>query len=153
MYVRRVHREAIRKRVEKRVMSDAWKKYRGAPAEGTVLCPAHDVPQLGTRCLVLHSAGSSFPVVIVRAGDVLRAYVNACPHQYLPLNYRGDRVLSADRKVLRCTNHDAAFRVDNGEGVEGLGNGLMLDPIPLIERDGMICMGGELAAPQSRAGV
>lgn len=122
-------------------MSEVWKSYRGAPAEGTVLCAVSEVPEPGIRCLLLDSTAGSFPILIANVDGVVRAYVNACPHQYLPLNYRGDHVMSADRKLLRCTNHDAAFRIDTGEGVRGLGAGLGLDPIPVIERDGMICIG------------
>jgi hypothetical protein len=33
-------------------------------------------------------------LLVVRRGDDLRAYLNVCPHQYLPLTYRGERVLA-----------------------------------------------------------
>ena len=63
------------------------------------------------------------------------AYVNACPHQYLPLDHRGSNVLSADGAVLRCTNHSAGFRVRDGVGVEGLGQDCVLDAIPIVVDD------------------
>lgn len=67
------------------------------------------------------------------------AYVNACPHQYLPLDYRNDRILSADGALLRCSNHSAGFRLSDGQGVEGFGQGACLDPVPVsVNKDGTV---------------
>ena len=108
-------------------MTDAWKSYLGAPAEGTRICAFSEVPDGGTLCLDLEG----FPLLLVRVGEVVRAYVNACPHQYLPLNHKGDKLISADRAIIRCTNHSAGFAVETGEGVEGLGIGDCLDCVPI----------------------
>ena len=102
---------------------------------GNMLCPRSDIPDGGTLCLLQ----DEFPIVLVRKGDTVKAYVNACPHQYLPLNHRGDKLLSADGAILRCSNHSAGFSSDNGEGVEGLGIGACLDTIPIsIDRNDQI---------------
>ena len=108
-------------------MPDAWRKYRGAPADGTPVCTVAEVPEGGTLCLEL----GGFPLLIVRLEGSVRAFVNACPHQYLPLNHKGERLISADRTILRCTNHAAGFSVETGEGVEGLGIGECLDAVPV----------------------
>ncbi|MEM8869573.1 MAG: Rieske 2Fe-2S domain-containing protein [Pseudomonadota bacterium] len=118
-------------------MSDAWKSYRGAPVEGAVVCGAEDVPDGNTLCLEL----DGFPLVLVRMGERVRAYVNACPHQYLPLDHMGDKLISADKTILRCTNHLAGFSVVTGEGVEGLGIGECLDTVPVSLVDGHILVG------------
>lgn len=116
-------------------MSDSWKSWPGVPASGSALCPRSDIPDGGTLCLLQ----DEFPIVLVRKGDAVKAYVNACPHQYLPLNHRGDKLLSADGSILRCTNHNAGFSTDTGDGVEGLGIGRCLDAIPvLIDRKNQI---------------
>jgi len=48
-------------------------------------------------------------------------------------------VLSADGTILRCTNHDAAFRAEDGAGVEGHGLNCGLDTIPIaVDGDGWI---------------
>jgi nitrite reductase/ring-hydroxylating ferredoxin subunit len=118
-------------------MSDSWKSYRGAPADGTILCEADDIAEGSVKSIKLSPA--AFPILIVRSAGVLAAYVNACPHQYLPLDHRGDNVLSADGTVLRCTNHSAGFRVQDGVGVEGLGLNCGLDPIPpVVDSGGLI---------------
>ena len=119
-------------------MSDAWKSYRGAPAEGAELCAATDIPDDNTLCLEL----DGFPLLLVRRGQDVRAYVNACPHQYMPLNYQGDKLISADKTVLRCTMHGAGFSVETGEGVEGLGIGECLDQVPVAVSGGTVRITG-----------
>ncbi len=116
-------------------MSEAWQSYPRAPSRGAVICAVSDVPDPGTLSVEV----SGFSVLLVRVDGKLRVYVNACPHQYLPLDYRRDQVLSADHAVLRCSNHQAGFSVDTGEGVDGFGQGCNLDAIPVsIRPDGMI---------------
>ena len=112
-------------------LSEAWKGYRHAPAAGTPVCAPAEVPEAGTLCVNL----GGFPLLLVRAGGALRAYVNACPHQYLPLDHKGSRLLSADGRVLRCTSHGAGYLAETGEGVEGPGAGLALDPVPITVGD------------------
>ena len=108
-------------------MSEAWRSYRGAPEPGARLCDVEAIPDPGTLTVSL----DGFPVLIVRRAGAVSAFVNACPHQYLPLDHKGDRLLSADGAVLRCTNHSAGFDAATGEGVEGLGIGCALDAIPV----------------------
>lgn len=61
-------------------MSDAWKCYRGAPADGTTLCLADELPDGSVKLLKLGAAAS--PILVVKSAGVRRAYVYACPHQY-----------------------------------------------------------------------
>ncbi|RMF34078.1 MAG: hypothetical protein D6754_15655 [Alphaproteobacteria bacterium] len=106
-----------------------WASWPGAPAAGTRICAGADLVEGAT----LGVAPGGFPLLLVRQQGRVRAYVNACPHQYLPLDYRGGRVLSADGTLLRCTSHGAGFSVDTGEGVEGHGIGSCLEPVPVEE--------------------
>lgn len=112
-------------------MSEAWRAYRGAPDAGAPLCRLDEVPDPGTRSLDV----AGFPVLVIRSGGLLRAFVNACPHQYLPLDHRGDRLISADGATVRCTNHGAGFRIEDGAGTEGFGLGCALDRIPVTVDD------------------
>lgn len=112
-------------------MSDAWTHYSGAPAVGTRICPLADVPEQGALSIDL----DGFPILILRARGTLSAFVNACPHQYLPLDFMGDRLLSTDGTTIRCTNHEAGFDAETGEGVEGFGLGCELDAFP-VRADG-----------------
>jgi len=125
-------------------MSDAWKSYSGAPAEGTVLCGLSDIPDPGTLCIDI----SGFPILLCCRGGSVTAFVNACPHQYLPLDYKGDHLLSADCMIIRCTNHEAGYDADTGEGVEGFGIGCELDAIPVTILDGgLIAIDASISGP------
>jgi nitrite reductase/ring-hydroxylating ferredoxin subunit len=106
-------------------MPDTWKSYRGAPDAGTVLCKAGEL----SDGVVVSLETNGFPILLIRSIDVLRAYVNACPHQFLPFDFQGNRLLSEDGRVIRCSNHGAGFSVATGEGIEGLGIGECLDRI------------------------
>lgn len=112
----------------------SWTDYASAPAPGTPICAASDIE--GAQALSLTTERGSFPLLLLRAGDTFRAYVNACPHQYLPLNYRGDRLLSADGTKLMCTAHGAQFDIHSGEALQGADCGL--DAVPIEVRDGRI---------------
>ncbi|MEC9484135.1 MAG: Rieske 2Fe-2S domain-containing protein [Halomonas sp.] len=112
-------------------MSDAWEHYKSAPPRGTRIVRLADVPEGSVASLNVESDNGVFPVLVVNANGTLAAFVNACPHQYLPLDQRSDRILSSDGTLLRCSNHDAAFETTSGQGVEGLGLGECLDAIPV----------------------
>jgi nitrite reductase/ring-hydroxylating ferredoxin subunit len=119
-------------------MSDAWKSYPDAPDPGTYVCAARDVAETGTLCVDI----GGFPLLLISRQEQVTAFVNACPHQFLPLNYKGDKLLSADGTMVRCTNHGAAFDVETGEGVEGLGIACTLDRVPLqMLADGCVVIG------------
>lgn len=116
-----------------------WTDYTSAPMPGTQVCPAAEV---GTVLSVkLASARGVFPLILVRAGETLRAYVNACPHQYLPLDYQGDRILTADGTRLMCTAHGAMFDAASGDALLVAPCGL--DPVPVEIKDGIVV----IAAP------
>jgi nitrite reductase/ring-hydroxylating ferredoxin subunit len=104
--------------------------------EGVVLARVHDLADRGT--LSIQTDGGLL-VLLIRSKGMIRAFVNACPHHDLPLDYRGPNVLSADGMTIRCTNHDAAFSIEDGAGTSGLGSGCRLDVLPIaIGADGVI---------------
>lgn len=112
----------------------AWTDYSTAPASGTRVC---DLDTVGTvTALSVDTEKGAFPMILARDGEQVRAYVNACPHQYLPLNYRGDQLLSADGRMLLCTAHGARFDLSNGEAIDGADCGL--DPVPVAIVEGTV---------------
>jgi nitrite reductase/ring-hydroxylating ferredoxin subunit len=130
-------------------MSNGWKSYLGAPREETVLCRVDEIANDGVKSLALDTGAGKFPILLVKSRGDVRAFVNACPHQYLPLDYRGDKLLSADGSVIWCTNHAAGFRLADGVGVEGYGIGCALDAIPVsVDGEGWVRID---AAPSAEA--
>jgi nitrite reductase/ring-hydroxylating ferredoxin subunit len=116
----------------------SWTDYSAAPAPGTAICALDKVT--GVHSLTIQTEKGCFPLLVLRAGDDLRAYVNACPHQYLPLDYSGDNLLSADGTKLLCSVHGARFDIRTGEAIDGADCGL--DAVPIENANGMLIIGG-----------
>ncbi len=68
----------------------------------------------------------------------LGAFVNHCPHQGLPLNWRPHDFLSVDRLHIVCANHGAVFDCYSGHCLGGPCAGGGLAPWDVREQDGMI---------------
>lgn len=121
-------------------MHDVWRNYANAPQEGASICHSSDIEEGDARCLDITSGSEPFPVIISRIKGVFYCYVNACPHQYLPLNYRTESIISSDRKRLLCSAHGAAFEIKTGHCLtDGYDQ---LEAIPVFEDlEGNVCIG------------
>ena len=120
----------------------AWTDYSSAPVAGTDVCAVAQVE--GVLSLNIETERGVFPLLVLRAGGGFRAYVNACPHQYLPLDYRGGGLLSADGARLMCSVHGAQFDIETGEAKAGPAQDpeCGLDAVPLQEEGGRLRIGG-----------
>lgn len=114
-------------------MDLAWDDFPDAPASGDVICSTGDVAD----GVVISLSLGDYPVLVSRRNGAVVVFVNACPHQFLPLDQRGN-IISANGSRLICSNHHAEFDRDTGKGLEGEGIGCRLSLVPTTERDGMI---------------
>jgi len=81
-------------------------------------------------------------VLLLRRGPEVRAWRNLCPHQWLPLTYRSPKILSADGRRLRCSNHGAAFRVEDGSPVGASITPCGLEAVPVhLDGEGRTVIG------------
>ncbi|MDB6176010.1 Rieske 2Fe-2S domain-containing protein [Paracoccus sp. Z330] len=112
----------------------SWTDYAAAPAPGTRICDAAGITT--PIAMEVTTGKGKFPLLVMRVGLGFRAYVNACPHQFLPLNYRAERIMSADGTKLLCTAHGARFDMATGAVVDGADCGL--EPVPLELIDGFL---------------
>ena len=103
-----------------------------------VLCRVDEIAEGAARGFVVGEGVSRLDVVVVRRDGVLRAYVNACPHQGTPLETFPDRFLSADGSMLICSTHGARFRVEDGYCVSGPCEGRLLRALAHRVEDGVI---------------
>ena len=83
------------------------------------LCPIDDISDPGARGFEFGAGSERLEYVAVRKGDLIRVYVNACPHQGTPLETFPDRFLTADSQRLLCTTHGAEFRLNDGLCLKG----------------------------------
>ncbi len=121
----------------------------GQTASGPALGRLEDFPDPSATPVRYCAGDREVALLVVRRGTELCAYLDLCPHMFLPLTQRGRRVLSADRERLRCTNHGAEFAVADGRGLSGPGSACGLTPVPLrLEPDGTVRVAdGPGAAP------
>ncbi|MGL4959699.1 MAG: Rieske (2Fe-2S) protein [Inquilinus sp.] len=119
----------------------AWRRHPHAPAPATVLGRIDEIEDPGVRVLAFGAGRRVFSMLLVRRGASVRAFLDACPHAFLPLTWRGSSVLSADGQRLVCSNHFAEFDAGDGSPVSGPAD-CGLDAIPVrVEADGTIVMG------------
>ena len=117
-------------------MGENWSARPGAPPAGTPLCAVADLADGEPRVVAFGCGMRPFEAIVVRHGDHVRAYVNECPHQPLPLNI-GSRVRTYEGDLL-CDHHPARFRAADGTCTYGPCAGASLVPIPVAVGDGMV---------------
>ncbi len=103
-------------------MTLKWQEFPGAPVSGTEICQLGDIPEQGVLSIML----GEFPLLVLKHLNVVRVFVNACPHQFLPLDLRSDSILSTDGLRLICSNHQAEFRILDGTSTSGPAKGCRL---------------------------
>ncbi|MBK1664218.1 (2Fe-2S)-binding protein [Rhodospirillum rubrum] len=103
------------------------------------LCALADLGDPGARGLrVSDGEGLPLRLVVVRRGQGVFGYVNSCPHNHIPLDFRPDDFFDLDHRHIQCATHGALFLIDSGVCVEGPCKGDRLRPIALSVRDGIV---------------
>ena len=74
-------------------------------------------------------------VLVGRAGGAMRAYLNVCAHQAVPLDVGADSPMSEDGYHLLCHQHGAVYRPNDGFCVSGPCKGDKLVSIPIAAHD------------------
>ncbi|MBI0539480.1 Rieske (2Fe-2S) protein, partial [Roseomonas sp. KE2513] len=97
-----------------------------------------DFPEGSATPITYERDGRSTALLVVHQGGRLVAYLDMCPHQYLPLTWRGRRVLSADGTRIRCSSHGAEFAVEDGRPLSGPSDGNGLTAVALRVEDGTV---------------
>ena len=101
------------------------------------LCQITDIPENAAKGFP-GSDGASTGLVIVRQGDQIYAYENACPHIGTPLDWTPNRFLSTDGLHLICATHGAEFTINTGHCVSGPCQGDRLTPVNVVIQNGII---------------
>lgn len=94
------------------------------------LCKASEVTEKGKEVLVARESASRYLMLFLHAG-VVRAWVNACPHQGRPLNFAPDHFLLTPAHQLVCAQHGACFDLESGQCLEGPCRGAHLQSVPI----------------------
>lgn len=105
---------------------------------GVPLCRLDVLPDPGARNFVVKVGEAFFHGFVVRAGDVVRGYVDRCPHAGLPLARRLDDYLSPDGTLIACAWHGALFDLLDGACRAGPCIGQRLTPWPVVVEAGTV---------------
>ncbi len=109
---------------------------------GDVLCRIDALDNPGSRGFVMLRDGEEEEIFVVRDGDDAFAYVNVCPHRFLPLNWKPDVFLNFQKTRILCVVHAASFDLRDGSYMGGPCPGQSLESIPLSIQDGVIRLAG-----------
>ena len=112
------------------------------PPPGTLLCSLADLRDPGAKGFRFRHERSLFAGFIVRQGDRVAGYVDACPHNGWPLALMDDRYLTRDGDRIICAAHGAMFRPLDGLCVAGPCAREHLTPWPVILIDNEVRTAG-----------
>lgn len=102
--------------------------------DGRGVCRVADIPDGGAK--VVDNAEAGVPVIIVRRGEAVWAYVNRCPHFSVPLDFEPGEISCYRAQVLMCAHHSALFRFEDGRCIDGPCTGSALDAVSVTVGSG-----------------
>jgi nitrite reductase/ring-hydroxylating ferredoxin subunit len=86
--------------------------------------------------------GDAESLILHRQGDVVRAWLNICPHAGRRLDWAPGQFLKSKDGMLVCAAHGASFELQDGECVAGPCRGAALRAVPVEVRDGQVWLAG-----------
>lgn len=117
-------------------MNVDWRALPNAPEPGAELCSLQDLQQGEIREFVFEAtsaAGPAFRLIALRHASGVEAYVNQCPHHWLPMNRSDGSFLYWSEHELMCAHHSAVFNLlDAGTCIMGPCQGSNLIRVPVI---------------------
>lgn len=72
-----------------------------------------------SKATVVPAPGLPHKVVLIKHEDEIKAYENNCPHQDVPLDEAYKIDINPFDMTMKCSVHDAYFRIEDGVCVEG----------------------------------
>lgn len=82
--------------------------------------------------------GDAEPLILLRDGDAVRAWLNICPHAGRRLDWAPGRFLRSKAGELVCAVHGATFELARGRCVTGPCVGASLRAVAVEVRDGAV---------------
>ena len=110
-----------------------------------LLCRVDELADPGTRNVVLGEGEDELDIIIVQTNGTRHAYVNCCPHQFIPLETFPNHFLTEDKKNLVCSGHGALFELATGVCVRGPCLGKALDRLRTEEVEGGVYLSETLS--------
>ena len=115
---------------------------------GIFLCRMDELADPGTRNVVLGEGEDELDIIIVQTNGIRHAYVNCCPHQFIPLETFPNHFLTDDKKFFLCSGHGARFALATGACISGPCLGKGLDRLQIKEEEGCVYLNEALSPAQ-----
>lgn len=109
-----------------------------------VICPLVELGDPGARGFTRGPGDWPLRGFIVRRGEVVRAYVNHCPHAGFQLNWQPDGFLAPLAPFIRCAMHGALFDIETGTCVSGPCSGERLRALSVRVEHGYVVLDEEV---------
>ena len=106
------------------------------------ICALSDVPDGGSNGFFADTSDGRLLYMVIRRGDRVFVYENACPHTGMPLDFRPGQFLDPTGALIQCSTHGAQFRIKDGFCVSGPCEGDSLKAVPARVRDGQVFVSG-----------
>jgi nitrite reductase/ring-hydroxylating ferredoxin subunit len=84
--------------------------------------------------------GDPESLILYRDGDVVRAWLNICPHAGRRLDWAPGQFLRSREGHLVCAVHGATFETTGGSCIAGPCRGDALRPVAVAVRDGQVVL-------------
>lgn len=105
---------------------------------GERICPLTALPERASRGHGPCAGKQAASVFVVRVGDRVYGYRNACPHTGAPMEWQTHRFLDLSGQYIVYGVHGAVFRIEDGYCLEGPCRRSYLQPVPVAVRDGWV---------------
>lgn len=102
------------------------------------LCRIEELAKTGARTITLGAGPDALDVLVVEKDGARYAYIDSCPHQFIPLETFPDHVFDEDHERLVCSGHWAQFEPETGLCVSGPCEGERLQALTIAEKDGAV---------------
>lgn len=104
-----------------------------------LICRAEDLAEGGDGVrFEVEQDGLLAPAFVIRWRGRARAFLNRCGHVPVELDYQPGQFFDFSGHYLICATHGALYDPASGNCQGGRCNGVGLEPIPVVERDGGI---------------
>lgn len=102
------------------------------------LCNLADIADPGSLRATFPNDPYGHGLCLVRENNVVRAYLNRCPHTQAPMDWVPGRFLNADEDLIQCSLHGARFRLNDGYCVSGPCVGESLQAVHVVCERGQV---------------
>ena len=104
-----------------------------------LICRSEDLAEGGEGVrFEVENLGQKAPAFVIRWRGQPRAYLNRCGHIPVELDYLPGQFFDYTGHYLVCSTHGALYDPPSGACLGGRCNGVGLEPIPVVERNGGI---------------